>query len=68
MKCAFSEFYLNSLNRFRNSDGGIPEIFLKGIRPDEILENALVPAMAKVGNKFSRKETYLPQMLILQKL
>jgi len=40
MTLAFSEFYLNSLNRFRNSDGGIPEIFLKGIRPDEILENA----------------------------
>ena len=27
----------------------------KGIKPDEILENALVPAMANVCNKFSRK-------------
>src|SRR3989339_1933137 len=39
----------------------------KGIRPDEILENALVPAMAKVGDKFSRKEIYVPQMLMAAK-
>lgn len=35
-----------------------------GIKPDEILENALIPAMARVGNKFSRKEIYVPQMLM----
>jgi 5-methyltetrahydrofolate--homocysteine methyltransferase len=38
-----------------------------GIKPDEILENALVPAMAKVGEKFSRKEIYVPQMLMAAK-
>lgn len=38
-----------------------------GVRPDEILENALVPAMAKVGDKFSRKEIYVPQMLMAAK-
>jgi methanogenic corrinoid protein MtbC1 len=38
-----------------------------GIRPDEILENALIPAMALVGNKFSRKEIYVPQMLMSAK-
>src|SRR5674476_741143 len=38
-----------------------------GIKPDEILENALIPAMAKVGNKFSRKEIYVPQMLMAAK-
>jgi methanogenic corrinoid protein MtbC1 len=38
-----------------------------GIRPDLILENALVPAMAKVGEKFSRKEIYVPQMLMAAK-
>jgi hypothetical protein len=27
----------------------------EGIKPDEILETALVPAMANVGDKFSRK-------------
>ena len=32
----------------------------EGVKPDEILENALIPAMANVGNKFSRKEIYVP--------
>jgi methanogenic corrinoid protein MtbC1 len=39
----------------------------EGVKPDEILENALIPAMAKVGNKFSRKEIYVPQMLMAAK-
>lgn len=39
----------------------------EGVRPDEILENALVPAMANVGNKFSKKEIYVPQMLMAAK-
>jgi methanogenic corrinoid protein MtbC1 len=38
-----------------------------GCRPDEILEKALIPAMANVGNKFSRKEIYVPQMLMSAK-
>jgi methanogenic corrinoid protein MtbC1 len=38
-----------------------------GIKPDEILENALIPAMASVGGKFSRKEIYVPQMLMSAK-
>ena len=39
----------------------------QGFRPDEILEKALIPAMANVGNKFSRKEIYVPQMLMSAK-
>jgi len=39
----------------------------EGVRPDEILEQALIPAMALVGNKFSRKEIYVPQMLMSAK-
>jgi methanogenic corrinoid protein MtbC1 len=38
-----------------------------GFKPDEILEKALIPAMAIVGNKFSRKEIYVPQMLMSAK-
>jgi methanogenic corrinoid protein MtbC1 len=38
-----------------------------GIKPDVILENALIPAMAAVGNKFTRKEIYVPQMLMAAK-
>lgn len=39
----------------------------EGVKPDAILEHALVPAMANVGNKFSRKEIYVPQMLMSAK-
>jgi methanogenic corrinoid protein MtbC1 len=39
----------------------------KGITPDMILENALIPAMAVVGNRFSKKEIYVPQMLMAAK-
>ena len=39
----------------------------EGSKPDEILEGALIPAMANVGNKFSRKEIYVPQMLMSAK-
>ncbi|MFZ0283289.1 MAG: corrinoid protein [Bacteroidales bacterium] len=38
-----------------------------GIRPDEILENALIPAMAVVGDRFTKKEIYVPQMLMAAK-
>ncbi len=38
-----------------------------GVRPDEILENALIPAMAAVGDRFRRKEIYVPQMLMAAK-
>lgn len=38
-----------------------------GIKPDSILEDALIPAMARVGDKFSRKEIYVPQMLMSAK-
>jgi methanogenic corrinoid protein MtbC1 len=38
-----------------------------GVKPDEILELALIPAMAVVGNKFSKQEIYVPQMLMSAK-
>jgi methanogenic corrinoid protein MtbC1 len=38
-----------------------------GIKPNEILETALVPAMANVGDKFSKKQIYVPQMLMSAK-
>jgi len=39
----------------------------EGVRPDAILEDALVPAMSRVGDKFTRKEIYVPQMLMAAK-
>lgn len=38
-----------------------------GIKPDVILEKALIPAMSNVGNRFSRKEIFVPQMLMSAK-
>jgi methanogenic corrinoid protein MtbC1 len=35
-----------------------------GISPQEILENALIPAMDKVGKKFSENKIFVPQMLM----
>lgn len=43
------------------------EALEKGIKAADILENALIPAMAIVGNKFSRHEIYVPQMLMSAK-
>ena len=39
----------------------------EGVSPDDILEKALVPAMGRVGDKFTRKEIYVPQMLMAAK-
>ena len=39
----------------------------EGVKPDSILEDALIPAMAVVGNKFSRQEIFVPQMLMSAK-
>ncbi len=36
----------------------------EGCSPTEILDMALVPAMGIIGNKFSRNEIYVPQMLL----
>ncbi len=38
-----------------------------GIKPDQILDQALIPAMEVVGDRFSRKEIYVPQMLMSAK-
>lgn len=38
-----------------------------GIKPEEILNGALISAMEKVGEKFSQKKIFVPQMLIAAK-
>jgi methanogenic corrinoid protein MtbC1 len=38
-----------------------------GIKPQQILENALIPAMERVGKKFSECKIYVPQMLMSAK-
>ncbi len=39
----------------------------EGISPTDILEEALIPAMSRVGQKFSRNEIFVPQMLMAAK-
>jgi methanogenic corrinoid protein MtbC1 len=38
-----------------------------GIGPQQLLEKALIPAMGRVGKKFSEKQIYVPQMLMSAK-
>ena len=38
-----------------------------GISPTDVLEKGLIPAMEIVGNKFSRNEIFVPQMLMSAK-
>lgn len=35
-----------------------------GIKPNDILNESLIPAMNKVGDKFTQKKIFVPQMLI----
>lgn len=39
----------------------------EGINPQRILEEALIPAMARVGKKFSENKIFVPQMLMSAK-
>ena len=39
----------------------------KGISPNEVLSSALVPAMDRVGQKFSENKIFVPQMLMSAK-
>jgi len=39
----------------------------EGMRPSDILEGGLIPAMGIVGNKFSKNEIFVPQMLMSAK-
>lgn len=56
--------------QLKGADGAL-ELTVKsldaGISPQQILENALVPAMDRVGKKFSENKIYVPQMLMSAK-
>jgi len=53
--------------QFKGQDGSL-EITISaiesGINPQRILENALIPAMERVGKKFSENKIFVPQMLM----
>ncbi len=56
--------------QLRGQDGS-HELTIKaieaGIAPQQILEEALIPAMARVGKKFSENKIFVPQMLMSAK-
>ncbi len=56
--------------QLRDKDGAL-ELTLKaleaGVSPSSILEDALIPAMSKVGVKFSENKIFVPQMLMSAK-
>jgi methanogenic corrinoid protein MtbC1 len=56
--------------QLKGQDGSY-ELTLKaielGVKPQQILENALIPAMGKVGQKFMEKTIFVPQMLMSAK-
>ena len=43
------------------------EALVAGVNPDEILNRALIAAMNKVGEKFTEKKIFVPQMLLSAK-
>jgi len=42
----------------------VPELLESGLTPSALLEEALIPAMAIVGEKFKNNEVFVPEMLV----
>lgn len=42
----------------------VPELLASGIEPNSLLEDALIPAMGIVGEKFKNNEIFVPEMLV----
>jgi len=42
----------------------VPELLESGIEPNSLLEDALIPAMGIVGDKFKNNEIFVPEMLV----
>jgi len=42
----------------------VPELLASGIEPNSLLEDALIPAMGVVGERFKNNEVFVPEMLV----
>lgn len=42
----------------------VPELLEIGVNPVDLLENALIPAMGVVGERFKKNEIFVPEMLV----
>jgi 5-methyltetrahydrofolate--homocysteine methyltransferase len=47
-----------------SAEGGVRKALDEGLGPEAILHQALIPAMAEVGDRFERQEFFVPEMLI----
>jgi methanogenic corrinoid protein MtbC1 len=57
-------------SRLKGQDGSYELTLMainEGISPRQILEEALIPAMGRVGKKFSERQIFVPQMLMSAK-
>lgn len=46
------------------AERGVKQNLEKGLKPEEILNKSLIPAMSEVGERFERNEFYVPELLI----
>lgn len=42
----------------------VPELLEAGIDPTSLLEDALIPAMGEIGERFKKNEVFVPEMLV----
>lgn len=42
----------------------VPQLLALGVAPESLLVETMIPAMRDIGEKFSRHEVYVPEMLI----
>jgi len=59
-----SIFYTVLKGKREETDQLVLQALEAGIEPDEILKDALIPAMTEVGLRFERQEYFVPEMLI----
>lgn len=66
-KVNFQSFHPPEMKGQEGADELVQIALREGISPDEILRTGLVAGMRQVGEKFKRKEIYLPDVLISAK-
>ena len=66
-KINFASPYPPQMKGLPGADEITKEALESGVTPSEILNSALIEAMNKVGNKFTEKKIFVPQMLLSAK-
>lgn len=58
---------LTIAGKIKDVEAGVQRALDEGIVPLEIIDNALIPAMGIVGEKFKNSEIFVPEMMIAAK-